>query len=142
MPVVVDRLARHQLHALSAEALKIRRLRQLAIESRRRNLQHVRSARHRIFNIDDRPKLAAELRAILVRHAIRTIRPPAAAPGRSIKTRSMRCLPAPAHFHFDHFQPARACHPLGNLPDLFQIKSHVFSNLRPSRRARTPDWPN
>jgi hypothetical protein len=41
-----------------------------------------------------------------------------------------------AHFHFDYFQPARARHPLGNLPDLIQIKSHVFSNLRRSRRAR------
>ncbi len=74
MPVVIHRLPRHQLHTMSAEALKVRRLRQLAIEPRRRNLQHIRSARHRIFNFDDRSKLAAELRAILVRHTVRTIR--------------------------------------------------------------------
>jgi hypothetical protein len=30
-------------------------------------------------------------------------------------------LTRPAHFHFDYFQPARACHPLGNLPDPIQI---------------------
>src|SRR5208337_2426391 len=56
-------------------------------------------------------------------------------------------LTRPANFHFNHFQPARACHPLGNLPDLIQIKSHVFSTLRPessrqhSRKpAQTKKW--
>src|SRR5271168_3606785 len=80
MPVVVHRLSCHQLHALPAEAFKICRLRQLSIESRRRNFQHIRSARYRIFDVDDRPELAAEPGAVFVchtirvRHAIRTIR--------------------------------------------------------------------
>src|ERR1700693_5790240 len=133
LPVVVHRLPRHQFHAMSAEALKIRRLRQLAIQSRRRNLQHIRSARKRIFNVDDRPELPAELRAILVGHAIRATRKQRSGPVNKYSQRAV--LTRPAHFHFDYFQPARACHPLGNLPDLIQIKSHVFSNLRRSRRA-------
>ncbi len=44
-------------------------------------------------------------------------------------------LTCAAHLDFNYFQPARARHPLGNLPDLIQIKSHVFSNLRQNRRA-------
>src|ERR1019366_1969004 len=44
-------------------------------------------------------------------------------------------LARPAYLRLDYFQPARARHALGNLPDLLQIKSHVFSNLRPNRRA-------
>src|ERR1700692_1744485 len=72
MPVVVHRLPGRQFHLVSSEALKIRRLRQLAIQSRRRNLQHIRSTGKRIFNVDERPDLPAELRASLVRHAVRT----------------------------------------------------------------------
>src|SRR6267143_4034227 len=135
MPIVVYRLPRRQFHAMSAEALKIRRPRQLAIQSRRRNLQHIRSARKRIFNVDDRPELPAELRAILVRLAIGTIRRRQCS--RPVDKYAHRAVLArPGHFHFDYFQPARARHALGKLPDLIQIKSHVFSNLRPSRRAR------
>src|ERR1700694_2918603 len=134
MPVVVHRLPRHQFHAMSAEALKIRRLRQLPIQSRRRNLQHIRCTRKRILNVDDRPKLPAELRAILVRYAIRTVR--RWQRSRPVDKHAQRAvLTRPTHFHFDYFQPARARHPLGNLPDLIQIKSHVFSNLRPKCRA-------
>src|ERR1700704_5191967 len=119
---------------MSAEALKIRRLRQLSIQPRRRNLQHIRSTRKRIFNVDDRAELPAELRAILVRHAVGAIRrgqrsrPVDKYPQRAVLAR-------PGHFHFDYFQPARARHTLGNLPDLIQIKRHVFSNLRPKCRA-------
>src|SRR5271165_2139024 len=35
MPVAVDRIARHQLHQAAAEAFELRRLRQLAVQTRR-----------------------------------------------------------------------------------------------------------
>src|ERR1700690_1709488 len=129
MPVVVHRLPGCQLHAMSAEALKIRRLRQLAIQPRRRNFQHIRSARHRIFDIDNRSKLAAELRTILVRHSVRMLR-------RRNRSRPVdkyaqhSVLTQPEEFDLDHFESARACHALRNLPELYLIKRHVISKLR------------
>jgi hypothetical protein len=55
-----------------------------------------------------------------MRHAVRTIRRWHRS-GPVNKHAQHAVLTRPAHFHFDYFQPARACHPLGNLPDLIQI---------------------
>jgi len=55
-----------------------------------------------------------------VGHAVRTIRRWHRS-GPVNKHAQHAVLTCPAHFHFDYFQPARACYPLGNLPDLIQI---------------------
>jgi len=47
-------------------------------------------------------------------------------------------LPA-GHFHFDYSSPLEPATRLGNLPDLIQIKSHVFSDLRPAAAPAIPD---
>jgi len=51
-------------------------------------------------------------------------------------------LARPGHFQFDYFQPARARHALGNLPDPIQIKS-MFSAIcaRAPRHAIPDDRP-
>src|SRR5260370_31866120 len=95
MPVAVYWVPRRQLHSVSGEAFEIRRAKQLAIQSGRRNFQHVRTAGHYILDVENRPYFPAQVRAILVRDAGGVINYHYDAPG-----------PTPrAPPHFPHHQP-------------------------------------
>ena len=63
-----------------------------------------------------------------MRHTIRTIR--RRSRSRTIDKHPQRAVLTRArHLNLDHFQPARARHPLGNLPDLIQIKMPCFQQF-------------
>ena len=127
VPVVVHRIPRRQLHPASDEALKLTRLRQLPVQPRRRNFQRV-AARHRVLNIEDRAKLAAEVGAISVRHSCQRI---ATRRSRLVQKHAQHAgIATPAKLDFDHFQPAGGRYPLRNLSYSIKLKCHASNNLR------------
>src|SRR5438067_10215364 len=117
MTIAVDWLPSHDLHFAASEALVIRCTIQLAIQTRRGNLQHIASSWHHVLDIEDGSEFAAELSAVLVRHAARLIEEdpehPALAPS--------------AQFDLDHFQPTGGRHALGNGPHAVFFKCHEFN---------------
>src|SRR5580700_2885665 len=126
MAVAVHRLPRHQLHFAAGEALVVSRTHQLAIQPRRGNFQHVGGSRNHVLYVENRAKLTAELRTVLVRHSGRLVKIDPEHPG----------LAPAVQLDFNHFQAARPCHALGYGAHPFFIKCHESNSLQASG-ART-----
>ena len=125
MPVVIDRLPRHQLHAASGEAGKIRRLHQLPIQTRRRNFQRVRS-RYYVFDVEDRAKLSAEVRAIFVRNSGHRI---ASCRGLVEKHAQHASLASTQVLDVEDLESAGGCDPVRDSPHAIDVKRHESNNL-------------
>ena len=89
---------------LPVKRLKSAALINLLVEPGRRNFQRVRS-RHDIFDVENRAKFAAEVRAILMRHSGQRI-----GSGRGL-SRNTRRLTATEKLDFYDFEPARGGNP-------------------------------
>src|SRR5581483_3093613 len=71
--IAVDRLPRRYLGQMSSEALEICCTGQPSIQSRRRNFQQVRAARHNILDVENSADVPAQICAIFVRDALRFV---------------------------------------------------------------------
>src|SRR5579871_2392176 len=67
--LAVDRVLHHELRAPSSESLVITRAPERAIQSRRRDFEHIRSWYH-IVDVENRAHVAADERAIFDAHAV------------------------------------------------------------------------
>src|ERR1700730_3654221 len=120
----------------STNANNLARLDQLPIQPGRRNFQRVRP-RHHIFYIEDRAKLAAEVRTVFVRDPGQWIRPRR---GLVEKYSQHARLTSAEELDIHDFEPAGGGHPLRDFPHTFNVKRHESSNLR--AMAATPEGPN
>src|SRR5271156_2843723 len=112
----------------------IRRTAQLAIQPRRRNLQHIRSAADGIVDVENRAYLAAQVGTIFVSHAARLVDVNAQHAGFS----------APAHLYLYYFKSAGDTDPLHDFAHSLEVKCHSSNNLRVRcavpKTAETKKW--
>ena len=138
VPVIIHRFARHQLHAMSAKAFKVCRLRQLPVKSRRRNLKHIRSARYGIFYVDDGSELATERRTIFVRHTVRMIRRRSCSGPVDKHAQGPVFARTEQNSRSPNLKPARTRHPLRNLAEACPYQKPCFQRLTSGISAPNP----
>src|SRR5881628_792335 len=120
MAVPFDRFSCRQFHPAAGEAFIISRSYQLAVQTRRRDFQYIRTAGNRIFNIENRTYFAAQVCTVLVRNTFRLI---------NNNAKHSR-FAAATKLDIHNFQTAGVRYPLGNLADSLHLKRHRTSTLR------------
>src|SRR6267378_5934918 len=120
VPVAIHRLPGHQFDAAARKTLVVDCPIQLAVKPRRGNFQHIRPTRHRVFDVENRPELPTEARAILVRHTARLIDEDAEHAG----------LARAVKLDLDHLKSARGGHPFRNPAHPIFVKCHESNSLK------------
>src|SRR6266481_933286 len=114
IPAALHGLARHQPHFAATKPGVILGPNQLAVQSRRGNLQRISSARYGILHVQDDRNLAAHVGAILVGHAFWFVDGDSQGPG----------FASAPQFSLHQFEPMSCGHTAGNFANFVEVNRH------------------